>query len=89
MISFAEMTTSMLLPFTTALLLFCNVSWSQFWTSVKVEEMEWSKDCDPLVTCIQPKVQLRLLNIFNNETMSKSVNMNFDKQQVTFLKLSQ
>lgn len=60
---------------------FCNALSAQFWTDVKLEWIKWSNDCNLHDTCIQPTVQLRLINIFNNETISKTLKVNFDKQQ--------
>ncbi|KAL4003016.1 putative integral membrane protein [Acanthocheilonema viteae] len=64
-------------------LTFCYVLSAQFWTDVKLEEMEWSNNCDLHNTCIQPTLQLRLINLFNNETISKIMKVNFDKQQTS------
>uniref|UniRef100_A0AAF5RV18 C2 domain-containing protein n=1 Tax=Wuchereria bancrofti TaxID=6293 RepID=A0AAF5RV18_WUCBA len=60
---------------------FCHILSAQFWTNVKLEELKWSNDCDLRNICIQPTLQLRLINILNNETISKTLNVNFDKQQ--------
>lgn len=66
------------------LLTFCHVLSMQFWTDVKLEVVEWSKSCNLYSACIQPTLQLRLINLFNNETVSKILKVNFDKQQVSF-----
>uniref|UniRef100_A0A915PUR3 VASt domain-containing protein n=1 Tax=Setaria digitata TaxID=48799 RepID=A0A915PUR3_9BILA len=48
-----------------------------FWSDVKLIELHWLKQCDLRDTCIQPTLQLRLFNIFNNETISKTLTVNF------------
>uniref|UniRef100_A0A8L7STL5 C2 domain-containing protein n=1 Tax=Brugia malayi TaxID=6279 RepID=A0A8L7STL5_BRUMA len=63
------------------ILTFCHILSAQFWTDVKLEELKWLNDCDLSNTCIQPTLQLRLINILNNETISKTLIVNFDKQQ--------
>ncbi|EFO23905.1 hypothetical protein LOAG_04584 [Loa loa] len=69
------------------LLIFCYALSEQFWIDIKVEGLEWSNNCNLYSTCIQPTLQLRLINIFNNETIIKTLNINFDKQQINEIHL--
>ncbi|VDM95923.1 unnamed protein product [Onchocerca ochengi] len=53
---------------------------AKFWTDVKLERLQWLNDCDLRDVCIHPTLQLRLFNIFNNETIYKTLKVDFDDQ---------
>uniref|UniRef100_A0A0R3RH74 Recep_L_domain domain-containing protein n=1 Tax=Elaeophora elaphi TaxID=1147741 RepID=A0A0R3RH74_9BILA len=66
---------------TLLLFTFCSILSAQFWTDVQLERMEWSSNCDLRKICTQPTLQLRLINLFNDETIAKILKVNFDQQQ--------
>ncbi|CAG9530226.1 unnamed protein product [Cercopithifilaria johnstoni] len=63
--------------------IFYYVLSAEFWTDIRLKWIEWSNNCDLHNICIQPTLQLRLINLFNNETIIKILRMNFDQQQQT------
>ncbi|VDO83461.1 unnamed protein product [Onchocerca flexuosa] len=65
-------------------LIFRSILSEKFWTNVKLERLEWLNDCDLRDVCIHPTLQLRLFNIFNNETVSRTLKVDFDEYMVIF-----